>query len=389
MKILYWMAAFFPEIGGVERVAADLLPALMRRGHECAILTSHREFPLSDLEMPFGIPTYRMPFEQAILTQDLELHMRLVKQVAAFKREFTPDVIHIFGIGGIDLFELQTRKTFSAPLFLTLQGEESSRYKGKASDSLFLRVLMEADWVSCVAETETQRLSTELPDLAPRISTIPNALPLPDTIPSPLPMPPRLACIGRLVKVKNFGMAIRAFALVAPEFPQARLVFAGDGPERAGLEELTRELGLTEVVEFLGWMPPSAIPDFVNTVTAVVLPSNTEGLPLVAVQAAQLGRPVLATAVGGVPEIVQDGVTGLLVPRQDVMALAEAMRIVLGDPARAQAMGQAARAQSTAQRDFEAVVAAYEQVYERLTAARQNSHPARPAARTAPRLPTS
>ena len=91
------------------------------------------------------------------------------------------------------------------------------------------------------------------------------------------------------------------------------MVIAGNGTDRAQLERQAAELGLREVVDFIGWVAPDKVPELINSATIVLMPSRWEGLPSVALQASMMARPVLATSVGGLPEVVVHGETGLLV----------------------------------------------------------------------------
>jgi glycosyltransferase involved in cell wall biosynthesis len=158
---------------------------------------------------------------------------------------------------------------------------------------------------------------------------------------------PRLLCVGRLVPVKGHDTLLRAFAEARAAVPALTLDIAGDGPLRAGLEQLAAELGLDGAVRFLGRVDNVA--SEMERSFAVVVPSRGEGFGMVALEAAERGRPVIASAVGGLPEIVEDGVTGSLVPSDDVASLAAAIVGLVRDPERAAAMGRAARERAIAE----------------------------------------
>ena len=105
-----------------------------------------------------------------------------------------------------------------------------------------------------------------MPGYVPPSSFIYNGLETPPFPPKPLPVDvPRLLCLGRLVPDKGFDLALAALASIAEGFPHVRLVIAGDGPERPALEQQTAELGLSNVVEFAGWIAPDAVPALMNT----------------------------------------------------------------------------------------------------------------------------
>jgi glycosyltransferase involved in cell wall biosynthesis len=157
----------------------------------------------------------------------------------------------------------------------------------------------------------------------------------------------RLLCVGRLVPVKGIDTLLRAFAVVVREQPELTLDIAGDGPLRGELESLAIGLGLSDAVRFLGRV--EGVTAEMEQAVAVVVPSLGEGFGMVALEAAERGRPVIASAVGGLPEIVDDGRTGVLVPRADSPALAAAIVDLVRDPARAAALGQAARERALAE----------------------------------------
>jgi glycogen(starch) synthase len=172
--------------------------------------------------------------------------------------------------------------------------------------------------------------------------------------------------LGRLTEQKGFDIAVRALRAVVNRFPNVRLTIAGDGPERHNLEQLVSELGLEQVVDFIGWVAPEQVPALLNTATVVIMPSRWEGLPLVALEAALMARPLVVTPVEGLPEVVIHQRTGLLVEKENSEALAEAIGFLLSRPEAAAAMGQAARRHVQAVFSFENCVNAYEAVYRRL-----------------------
>jgi glycosyltransferase involved in cell wall biosynthesis len=165
---------------------------------------------------------------------------------------------------------------------------------------------------------------------------------------------------GRLSPEKGFGVLVEAAARV----PGAGAVLFGDGPERARLEGRVRELGLAN--RFI-------LPGFTRELDALlpwadvlVLPSFTEGLPNVVLEAAAAGVPAVATAVGGTPEAIRDGETGYLVPPGDPAALADRLSRLLSDEALRRRMGRAARDRMHAEFSFDAQAEAYLRLFESL-----------------------
>jgi glycosyltransferase involved in cell wall biosynthesis len=175
-----------------------------------------------------------------------------------------------------------------------------------------------------------------------------------------------LVCVtvGRLAPQKNYALLLRAFRQVADALPAARLLVAGEGVSREELEKLHGALGLADRVTFLG--ARADIPELLAAADLFVLSSDWEGHPLAVMEALAAGLPVVATAVGGVPEQVDEGRTGLLVPPGDPSALAAALLRLLPDAPRRGEMGERAREQAAARFSVERMTRSYEELYARL-----------------------
>lgn len=156
------------------------------------------------------------------------------------------------------------------------------------------------------------------------------------------PDAPLLGFVGRLTAVKEPEVLIRAFARIAAAEPRAILLVAGDGDRRSATEAAAARAGLGDRVRFLGWRDD--LDRLWADLDLALLTSRNEGTPVALIEAAAAAVPAVATRVGGVPAVVLDGETGLLVPRGDDAALAAAALSLLRDPARRRAMGAAARA---------------------------------------------
>lgn len=154
------------------------------------------------------------------------------------------------------------------------------------------------------------------------------------------PQAPRLVCVARLSPEKGMYVLLRAAERLVREGLRFELSLVGDGPDRAPLEAFVREHGLLDCVRFEGWASGEEVRSRMCAARAVMLASFAEGLPVVLMEALALRRPVIATTVGGVPELVVPGVNGWLVPPGSDSALAEAMRAALtAPPAELDAMG--------------------------------------------------
>jgi glycosyltransferase involved in cell wall biosynthesis len=176
--------------------------------------------------------------------------------------------------------------------------------------------------------------------------------------PPPAPLAPRLVAIGRLIPIKGFDVLLRAFALARAEVPELTLELAGDGPLR---DELRPPEGAT----LLGRVSP--VGPLLESASVVVVPSRGEGFGMVALEAMERGRAVIASDVGGLPELVVPGETGLVAPPEDAEALARAIVELARDPERARRYGAAGRARMLAEFDEDSAAAGLEAVYRALT----------------------
>jgi glycosyltransferase involved in cell wall biosynthesis len=175
-----------------------------------------------------------------------------------------------------------------------------------------------------------------------------------------------LVTAARLHPQKDLPMLLEAVARLRHDVPGIRLLVVGEGPEGAAARKLSDSLGLADVVTFAGRVPSAA--DELAAADVVVISSRWESGPLVLFEAMQLGRPVVTTAVGAAPDVVDDGTTGRLVPVGDAAAFAAAVADVLADPAAAATMGEAGRRAMAGPGGTDAMVTATEAVYREVLA---------------------
>ncbi|HEY7412126.1 MAG TPA: glycosyltransferase [Vicinamibacteria bacterium] len=176
-----------------------------------------------------------------------------------------------------------------------------------------------------------------------------------------------IGVVAHFSPVKGHAEFLRAATLVAGENRRARFVLVGDGPLRPAMEALARRLGLADRVVFTG--AREDVPRLLAMLDLVAVPSHTEGMSNALLEAMAMARPVVATAVGGNVDVLRHGVTGLLVEPRDPPALAAALVLLLDDPARAQAMGAAARAWVAEHLAPGAMVRRHEELYRSLISA--------------------
>jgi glycosyltransferase involved in cell wall biosynthesis len=162
---------------------------------------------------------------------------------------------------------------------------------------------------------------------------------------------------------KGIRFLIEAAAKLKPRFPDLEVVVAGDGFERPELIRLAESLGVDQQVTFLGWVPNCDLPPYYRAAALSVIPSLEEGFGIPAAEAMGCETAVVATDAGGLPEVVEHGVTGLIVPRGDAGALAEAIGSLLDDPVRRTAMGRAGRLRALRLFDWDRSAEQFEEIY--------------------------
>lgn len=169
--------------------------------------------------------------------------------------------------------------------------------------------------------------------------------------------PARVIMVARFAAPKDFRTVLRAVALL----PSVQLELVGEGPDQSDIKQLAEELNLGARCTFSGTVHD--VPRRLQEAGVFVLSSRTEGLPVCIIEAMRAGLPVIASAVGGIPELVDDGVSGLLVPPRDARALAEALSRLIENPGLAQSMGRAGRQRFLDHFQQEAMLLAVEQTW--------------------------
>ncbi|AUH63562.1 glycosyltransferase [Paracoccus zhejiangensis] len=173
----------------------------------------------------------------------------------------------------------------------------------------------------------------------------------------PLPLPPgpfHMVAVGRFAEQKGFGLLIRGFAPAWRREPSLRLSLVGDGELRPAIEAMIAAEGMGDAVRILGWQDEAGVLAAIDSAHALVAPSFAEGLPVVIMEAMARARPIIATYIAGIPELVRPGSEGWLVPAGDADALAEVMLAAAAtDPGDLAQMGQTARARVVARHDVD------------------------------------
>ena len=360
MRILIWGNSY-PRVGGVETFITNLVGALRESGEEVAVVSDGTV--ALELTEPFLISM--IPMTTPLKAAQPEGIMRATAALRNRIADFRPDIIH-YNLCGPEIFFFErVMRRSTIPFVLTLHN--SSYAVGDSLTGMIKRLIAKAFAVTGVSNAVCAGARR---DLGGDVRLISNALP-PRPRPVPYPSNSAIFALGRIVPEKGFDTLVEAFALTLAVRPEATLTIAGAGPELAALQAQAAVLDLGSAVSFPGWINPDSVPGAMEQAAVIAFPSRwEEPFGLVALEAAQAARPCVATHVGELPAIVRDGETGYIVPREDPKAMAAALLALLDDPQAAEQMGLRARQWAQSRFSFDAMVAAYRELFGQAFAAR-------------------
>ena len=346
---VWWLDRF----GGMERHVTELACALRRAGHRVLVVSQmplRRPNPYARQLREAGIPLHCPPaalwiassLRLALTAPDRPtlLDQWMLRTLARECAALPAPLLHVHGCRLAQAWLLPWARERRIPTVYTEHVTISEL--GGAFTAAAPRHALAAGALLTVSEHARRDLLALLP--APRpVALTGHIVSTPAPAAASPTAPPYLLCPARLTAHKGIDVLLRAFAALAPRHPQLRLILAGTGDRSRELKALARALALGRSVEFAGHLPPAALAERMARATAVVLPSRSEGLPLALLEAMAHGRAIVASAIGGIPEMIQDGATGLLVAPDHPDALARALERLLTDSALRDRLGAAAR----------------------------------------------
>jgi glycosyltransferase involved in cell wall biosynthesis len=327
-----------PMEGGMRRHVLDLIEGLQAAGHQVTVACPS-DSPLRRDLYPW------VPVETLELVDDVSpvADLRAALQLRQILRRASYDLVHLHGAKAGIVGRLAARMTERRPAVVyTVHNQVAPRsaLQRRVLHALERRLAPDTDRLITVSHFLQEDLVTRHRCIADRVVTIHNGV-------DPLPPLDReharavLGCsrrtvigaIGRMVPEKGFSTLLAAFQIVLARGYDAELVLIGDGPQHSVYQKMAGKNA-----RFLGTVPKAA--RLMLGFDIIVQPSHAEGLGLVPIEAMLQGRPVIASEVGGLPEVVEHGKTGLLVPPRDEISLADAIQLLLVRPDLREALGK-------------------------------------------------
>lgn len=375
MRILVLNYEFPPVGGGGGRASAELAQALVERGHEIRVLTSSG-VGLPNIEQRDGYLVRRVPtgrrshFRASLRDMAAYIAFGLLPGWRLIRR-WKPDLLHAHFAVPTGVLANWLARLSRVPYVLTVHLGDVPGGVPEKTGRWFRwvyrwtpRIWREAAAVVAVSRY-TRDLALQHYDVP--IQVIPNAIQLPPERELPLSVgePPRLIFAGRFQPQKDLPLLVEALAAI--QDLEWRCVLVGDGPQAETVDRLIRSEGLEPRVERTGWLDREAVVDRLRGSDILVMPSRSEGLPVVGIEALAHGLAIVATRAGGLSELVEDGSNGRLCEIGDRGCLIESLRWCLADRGRLLELKRASR-RLAARYDTNVIAGQYESLFSEVAA---------------------
>jgi len=356
MNIALFSSDFYPSVGGVQEVVRQSAHALSRAGDRPMVFTNRwpKTLPANEMweQIPVHRHVFRVPepnFKQ--MTGAILVGPWTLRKICRQLKEHGARLIHVHCVSSNAHYAMAARRRLRLPMVLTLHGELSMdptrlfQRSSFAQDNL-RKAIEQADVITACSQQALAEAETfygkPLGDRARVIYSGVRVEDFANAVPYVHPRPYILA-IGRLAPQKGFDCLLRACAEVFKHDSSHDLILAGDGPERDALVKLAHELQIISRIHFFGPASRETATRLFAGCELVVTPSRQEAMGIVNLEAMAAGKAVISTRVGGVPEIVQDGKNGVLVPPESVSDLTAAIMAMLGDSDRRAQLAEAGK----------------------------------------------
>ena len=254
-------------------------------------------------------------------------------------RKFSPHLVHVHYAGGFGLWGMQAR---IKPTVVSVWGSDLIGYRPKWLCDAYLRfVLKRATHITATGQFLREKTCEVYPAAGDKMSVIPFGVEIPENIAPPPSEPVRICYVKAHRQKYGPEVLLKAMSEVKKAVPGVTLSLAGEGELTGRLKKMASALGLEDIARFVGFVRRDQVYSFLQDHHLMVMPSLTEAFGVAALEASACGRPIVASNVGGVPEVVLDGTTGILVPPKDPDKLAQAIIRLAGDADLREKMGKA------------------------------------------------
>ncbi len=393
----YWYPSYADDTQAIY--VHDINRHLVRQGHKVCVVTPGRP-GVPARETFDGVEVVRFPFElpedltygrvaQSKVTKLAKLNRLFIMArylIAQYRhsvkegRRFGAEIVHGHWAIPTGPALVAIARTLKIPSVITLHGGDVYVNTAEGYDfptrwyvrPVLAWTLRKASALTAISE-DCKQHALNAGAYASSISVVMNGADLRRFSPAPpadVPAfgPRMIFACRQLFPRKGIRFLIEAVAKLRPKYPDINLIIAGDGFERPTLEKLAKDRGLGDRTQFLGWMANKDLPQYYRGCAVSVIPSLEEGFGIPAAEAMGCETPVVASDAGGLPEVVENGVTGFVVPKGDADALAAAIDRLLADADLRKRMGKAGRARALARFDWDRTVEQFNLVYDKVIA---------------------
>jgi len=334
-KVLFISSLYYPHVGGIETMITELSQFYKELGIESVLITKKWPATLPEEDDYNGIKIYRLP--NARTDDDF---LSVIDWLKPNLQKIKADIIHVIGIRRpLPLIALLLSRCWGVPIICTIAGGDVPDQIDLAPGvvwsegiSLIPDVLRQSDCINCVSTALVKDLKRVMPDLD-KVETLYAGMDFSviDDAKAEKIKENYIFCLRRLDPSKGVDVLIKAFNLIKDKFPELFLVIAGEGSEEEKLRNLVESYSLTQRVIFIGTVKLSRGISLLKGAKLTVVPSLSEGGGLVNVESQASGCPVIASRVGGIPEYVKDGESGLLFEPGNYQELAEKISLLFND----------------------------------------------------------
>lgn len=336
-RILFICSLYHPHVGGAETMIREMAQFYLKQNIEVVILTKRWPTELATFEKIEGVSVYRI-FSAKTDKEFIDVTIWLKNNEEKIKS----DIIHVIGMRRPMPFIAQILGSYwKVPVICTVAGgdipDKNDPYPGtvwEESKSTVYPALLACDQITCVSKAIEKDFRELFPEISGnKIETIYAGIDIPliASIKAKKPYKNYLYSFRRLDPTKGIHILIGAFNIIQNKFPEFHLVISGDGSERKKLENLSSKYNLNKRIHFTGQVNLLDGISLLKGAFATVVPSLSEAGGLVNIEAQAAGCPVVASRVGGIPEYVQDGVSGLLFESKNLKDLADKVKTIISN----------------------------------------------------------